>query len=199
MQNLILPLGGSIEVWKSIGIFWVSLVSINVEDESCNKVIIPRAEVWTLQWAVIELQPFMLGSGFLAAAIGEPLGTLIWPARPAGRGEPEAAVRPGDSCKTDTRGRPFTNSLDGQYRTKKRNLMWHHLRLLLLLAWLAASLTKTGEEKGYSDVVQNSSETFVHFNERYWTQMDTSKISVPKSKLEFSRKCFAHIKIWVKR
>lgn len=46
--------------------------------------------------------PFMLGSGFLTAAIGEPLVTVGWPARPAGLGEPEA-VRPGDSCKTETR------------------------------------------------------------------------------------------------
>lgn len=43
----------------------------------------------------------MLGSGFLTAAIGEPLVTVGWPARPAGRGEPEA-VRPGDSCDKET-------------------------------------------------------------------------------------------------
>lgn len=46
--------------------------------------------------------PFMLGSGFLTAAIGEPLVTVGWPARPAGLGDPEA-VRPGDSCNTENR------------------------------------------------------------------------------------------------
>lgn len=45
------------------------------------------------------MQPFMLGSGFLTAAIGETLVTFVWP-RPAGLGEPEA-VRPGDSCKIE--------------------------------------------------------------------------------------------------
>lgn len=38
----------------------------------------------------------MLGSGFLTEVIGEPLATAVCPARPAGRGDPEA-VRPGDS------------------------------------------------------------------------------------------------------
>lgn len=54
----------------------------------------------------------MLGSGFLTAAIGEPLVTVGWPARPAGLGLPEA-VRPGDSCNTQTRVRLWsqTNSL----------------------------------------------------------------------------------------
>lgn len=44
----------------------------------------------------------MLGSGFFTAAIGEPLVTFVWPARPAGLGDPEAG-RPGDSCNTETR------------------------------------------------------------------------------------------------
>lgn len=43
--------------------------------------------------------PFMLGSGFFTAAIGEPLVMLVWPARPAGLGDAEAG-RPGDSCNT---------------------------------------------------------------------------------------------------
>lgn len=51
-----------------------------------------------------EISPFMLGSGFLTAAIGEPLETVGWPARPAGRGDPEV-VRPGDSCNAETKSR----------------------------------------------------------------------------------------------
>lgn len=43
-----------------------------------------------------QILPFMLGSGFLTAAIGEPPVTVGWPARPAGLGDPEV-VRPGDS------------------------------------------------------------------------------------------------------
>lgn len=54
-----------------------------------------------------QILPFMLGSGFLTAAIGEPLVTVGWPARPAGLGDPEA-VRPGDSCNTETRARVWS-------------------------------------------------------------------------------------------
>lgn len=54
--------------------------------------------MYDTKWALI---PFMLGSGFLTAAIGEPLDTVGWPARPAGLGDPEA-VRPGDSCDIET-------------------------------------------------------------------------------------------------
>lgn len=50
----------------------------------------------------------MLGSGFLTAAIGEPLVTLGCPARPAGLGDAEA-VRPGDSWNT-TKQVKFTNT-----------------------------------------------------------------------------------------
>lgn len=62
----------------------------------------------------------MLGSGFLTAAIGEPLFTLGVPVRPAGLGDPEAA-RPGDSCKTETRARLWsqTNSVVCLSRRKR--------------------------------------------------------------------------------
>lgn len=46
----------------------------------------------------------MLGSGFLTAAIGETLVTVVWPPRPAGLGDPEV-VLPGDSCNTDSKPR----------------------------------------------------------------------------------------------
>lgn len=49
----------------------------------------------------------------MTAAIGEPPATLGWPARPAGLGEPEAAVRPGDSCSTETRGSQTTAAATG--------------------------------------------------------------------------------------
>lgn len=54
-----------------------------------------------------EILPFMLGSGFFTAAIGEPLDPVGWPARPAGLGDPVVG-RTGDSCNTETRERQWS-------------------------------------------------------------------------------------------
>lgn len=67
-----------------------------------------------------EILPFMLGSGFLTAAIGELLVTVGWPARPAGRGDPEV-VRPGDSCNTETRARLWSQKYSLVLSIQKKN------------------------------------------------------------------------------
>lgn len=85
----------------------------------------------------------MLGSGFLTAAIGEPLVTLGCPARPAGLGDAEA-VRPGDSWNIKQVSSPIQKRKTTKIPPVKD---LRHLLLLLLLALLAALLTKTAEWK----------------------------------------------------
>lgn len=73
----------------------------------------------------------MLGSGFLTAAIGEPLETVGWPARPAGRGDPEV-VRPGDSYNAETKSRTVVTDyrfiLSVLKKKKKFRLFVTHLK-----------------------------------------------------------------------
>lgn len=76
-------------------------------------------QVWKYM-STQEILPFMLGSGFLTAAIGELLVTAGWPARPAGRGDPEV-VRPGDSCNTETRARLWSQKYSLVLSIQKKN------------------------------------------------------------------------------
>lgn len=79
-----------------------------------------------LKWSHSELLPFMLGSGFLTVVMGELPDTVVWPARPAGRGDPEA-VRPGDSCKRQIRWRPQSQLKCTTVYSKYKNSKWIHL------------------------------------------------------------------------
>lgn len=122
-----------------------------------------------------DILPFMLGSGFFTAVMGETLATLVGPVRPVGLGEPDV-VRAGDSYiqmhtnkqKTGVR-KLQSNSADLDYYTK-----------LLLKRNLKCNLNKAKGFSGFCKMIKRKCQNII-------TQNPQSSITV------------SHLSVWGER